>query len=330
VSDPLLEVRDLRTWFFQEDGLSRAVDGVSFSIAEGETVGLVGESGCGKSVTALSLLGLQPNPSGRVMQGSSVLWMGEELVGAAPARLREIRGQEVAMIFQDPSVSLDPVRSVRTQVAEAMVVHRRAHRKAALARADQLLAEVGFREVARVGRAYPHQLSGGMCQRVMIAMALACEPALLVADEPTTALDATTQAQILDLLARLRERHGTSMLLITHDLGVVAEMCDRVLVMYAGRIVETGLVQELLSDPRHPYTQGLLGSLPDARGGRGPLRPIEGRVPPSTAWPAGCRFRDRCPSAMPRCRTDPELTAPSEGRLVRCWLANGDVKEAWR
>jgi oligopeptide/dipeptide ABC transporter ATP-binding protein len=319
----LLEVRDLRTWFFREDGLSRAVDGVSFSIGEGETVGLVGESGCGKSVTALSLLGLQPAPSGRVMEGSSVRWKGEELVGADPARLRRIRGQEVAMIFQDPSVSLDPVRSVRTQVAEAMVVHGRARRQAALDRADQLLAEVGLPDVARVGRAYPHQLSGGMCQRVMIAMALACEPGLIVADEPTTALDATMQAQILDLLSYMRERHRMSLLLITHDLGVVAELCDRVLVMYAGQIVEAGFVEELLADPRHPYTLGLLGSLPDAEGGDRRLRPIDGKVPPSTAWPTGCRFRDRCPSAMPRCLTEPDLLVPSEGRLARCWLAEG-------
>ncbi len=321
MSDPLLEVRDLRTWFFRRDGLSRAVDGVSFDVAEGETVGIVGESGCGKSVTALSLLGLHPSPPGRVMEGSSVRLRGEELVGADPSRLREIRGRDVGMIFQEPAAALDPVRPVRVQVAEALVVHGRGSWRAALPRSDELLAEVGLGDVARVGRAYPHQLSGGMCQRAMIAMAVACEPALLIADEPTTALDATVQGQILDLLGGLRARRRMSMLLITHDLGVVAEMCDRVLVMYAGRIVETGTVDQLLDDPRHPYTVGLLDSLPDAGHAGGRLRPIGGSVPPSTAWPTGCRFRDRCPHAMPRCRSEPDLAVPGEGRHVRCWLA---------
>ncbi|HSM61271.1 MAG TPA: ABC transporter ATP-binding protein [Longimicrobiales bacterium] len=325
MSAPLLEVRDLRTWFFKEEGLARAVDGVSFEVGEGETVGIVGESGCGKSVTALSILGLHARPSGRILEGSSVRFRGEELVGAPEARLRRLRGGDISMVFQEPATSLNPVRRVGAQVAEALVVHGRSDRRAAGARTGELLAEVGLDDAQRIARAYPHQLSGGMCQRVMIAMALACEPALLVADEPTTSLDVTTQAQILDLLASLRARHGMSLLLITHDLGVIAEMCDRVLVMYAGQIVESGTADEVLRDARHPYTRGLLASVP-RRAGTGRLAPIPGVVPAASAWPGGCRFRDRCPSAMPECRREPPTVQLSAGRGVACWLEAEGVR----
>ena len=317
---PLLEVSDLRTWFFTDQGVAKAVDGVSFEVEEGETLGIVGESGCGKTVTSLSVLGLLPRPPARIMDGSSVRFRGEELVGAAEKRLRALRGNEVSMIFQEPMSSLNPVYSVGDQIAETLRLHKRLDRPAARAEAVRLLDEVGIPGAERRVDDYPHQLSGGMRQRVMIAMALSCEPKLLIADEPTTALDVTIQAQILELLADLRARRGMAVLLITHDLGVVAEVCDRVAVMYAGQIVETGSVHEIFADPRHPYTSGLLNSLPSVDDSGRRLNPIPGTVPSPTDWPDGCRFRDRCPLAGEGCEA-PQAVIELDGpdRTARCW-----------
>jgi peptide/nickel transport system ATP-binding protein len=326
----LLEVEDLRTYFETDLGEARAVDGVSFRVHEGETVALVGESGCGKSVTALSLLGLVPQPPGRVLQGSSVRLRGEELTTAAQARLRQVRGGEISMIFQEPMTSLNPVLTVGDQVKEAVLAHEGVtlgpgkRRSAEAGReAIEWLARVGIPEPERRYRYYPHQLSGGMRQRVMIAMALSTRPALLVADEPTTALDVTVQGQILDLLASLQEELGTAVLLITHDLGVVAQVADRVLVMYGGRIVEAAPVRELFSAAAHPYSEGLLQAVPDLEARRDRLAEIPGDVPRAVAWPKGCRFRPRCPYAWDRCFDEPSLTGiGSSGHLARCWLAD--------
>jgi len=330
---PLLSVTDLRTWFFTDRGVVRAVDGVSFEVNGGETLGIVGESGCGKTVTSLSLLGLLPRPPARIVDGSSIRLHGEELVGAAESRLRALRGNRVAMIFQEPMSSLNPVYPVGDQIGEPLRLHRGMGRKQARTEAVRLMREVGIPDPERRVDDYPHQLSGGMRQRVMIAMALSCEPSLLIADEPTTALDVTIQAQILELLADLRARHDMAVLLITHDLGVVAEVCDRVAVMYAGQLVESGTVEQIFTDAQHPYTKGLLGSLPsvDEPGGR--LAAIPGTVPSPLRWPAGCRFRERCAWAVSGCERPQELIALGEvppnrraevasGRAVRCWRAS--------
>jgi oligopeptide/dipeptide ABC transporter ATP-binding protein len=320
----LLEVRNLRTWFDSERGEVRAVDGVSFDVDAGETLGIVGESGCGKTVTALSLLGLVGRPAGRVVEGSSIRLRGEELVGAGAERLRAVRGAEIAMIFQEPAASLNPVYPVGDQIVEALRAHRGTSRKDARREAVRRLEEVGIPDPERRVDDYPHQLSGGMSQRVMIAMALACEPALLVADEPTTALDVTVQAQILRLLAEVKARHGMALILVTHDLAVVAEVCDRVAVMYAGRIVETGSVEEIFLHPAHPYTRALLDAIPEPGRSDGPLRGIAGSVPSPTSWPEGCRFRPRCPLAFDRCVQEPDaIPLGGPGRTARCWLAGG-------
>jgi peptide/nickel transport system ATP-binding protein/oligopeptide transport system ATP-binding protein len=301
VSDVLLSVKDLCTWFFTDQGVAKAVDGVSFEVREGETLGLVGESGCGKTVTSLSVLGLLPDPPARIMNGSSISFRGEELVGAAEPSLRALRGNEISMIFQEPMTSLNPVYTVGEQIGEALRLHRGLNRKAARAESAQLLREVGIPDPEARLDEFPHRMSGGMRQRVMIAMALSCGPRLLIADEPTTALDVTIQAQILDLLADLRERRGMAVLLITHDLGVVAEVCDRVLIMYAGQVVETGSVHEIFADPRHPYTKGLLESLPSLEQPGRRLKAIPGTVPDSIDWPIGCRFEQRCSLRAPGC-----------------------------
>ncbi len=323
MSEPLLAVEDLRTWFLTDRGPAKAVDGVSFSVWQGESVGIVGESGCGKTVTALSILGLLPKKSARIQDGSSIRFRGQELVGAPESRLRALRGDEVAMVFQEPEASLDPVYSVGDQIGETLRVHRGMSRRAALREAVRLLDEVGIPDASTRVHAYPHEMSGGMCQRVMIAIALACEPSILIADEPTTALDVTIQAQILGLLANVRRRRGMAVLLITHDLGVVAEACDRVVVMYAGQVVESGRVRDVFDHPCHPYTRGLLDSLPspDEPGRR--LVAIAGSVPSPTAWPDGCRFRPRCPRAFEGCLRMPDLVSPpaTAGRACRCWLA---------
>jgi oligopeptide/dipeptide ABC transporter ATP-binding protein len=322
MTDALLSVRDLRTWFHTDQGVAKAVDGVSFDVHPGETLGIVGESGCGKTVTSLSILQLLPQPPAKIESGSSIRFVGEELLGVGEKRMRALRGNEIAMIFQEPMSSLNPVYTVGDQIGEALRLHRRMDRKAARAEAIRLLAEVGIPEPDRRVDEYPHQLSGGMRQRVMIAMSLSCEPKLLIADEPTTALDVTIQAQILDLLATLRAKHGMAVLLITHDLGVVAEVCDRVVVMYAGQVVETGTVHEIFAEPTHPYTRGLLGSLPsvDEPGRR--LESIPGTVPNPTAWPTGCRFRERCAAAGEGCDVAQELVSlVGDDRAVRCWRA---------
>jgi peptide/nickel transport system ATP-binding protein/oligopeptide transport system ATP-binding protein len=318
----VLSVRDLRAWFFTDQGVAKAVDGVSFDVGAGETLGIVGESGCGKTVTALSIMGLLPQPPARVVEGSSVRLAGEELVGAPEARVRALRGNESSMVFQEPMSSLNPVYTVGDQIGETLRLHRRMDRRAAREATIALVDEVGIPDATRRVDEYPHQLSGGMRQRVMIAMAIACAPKLLIADEPTTALDVTIQAQILELLAGLRRTHGMAVLLITHDLGVVAEVCDRVVVMYAGQVVETGSVEDIFARPAHPYTRGLLGSLPslEARGRR--LTSIPGAVPSPLHWPVGCRFRARCSLAGPGCEATQELMpVGANGRTARCWRA---------
>ncbi len=328
--ETLLEVRDLRTYFHTRAGTARAVDGVSLRVERGESLGLVGESGCGKTMTALSVMALVPSPPGEVLPGSSIRFKGEELVGAAEARLRRMRGNEVSMIFQEPMTSLNPVHSVGSQVVEALRLHRGLRGREAAAAAVELFAEVRLPDPeVRFGE-YPHQLSGGMRQRVMIAMALSCKPQLLIADEPTTALDVTTQAQILDLLSDLRQRRSMAVLLISHDLGVVSAFCDRVSVMYAGQIVEEGSAEEVFHHPRHPYTQGLLASLPGrhSRGTRLPV--IPGVAPSPTLWPHGCRFHERCPLVMDRCAKDAPDLLPVAGsdRTARCWLESPESAAA--
>jgi len=325
---PLLTVENLHTWFSTDAGVARAVDGVSFHIEEGETLGLVGESGCGKTVTSRSVMGLIPAPPGKILPESSIRFLDEQLVGAPEDRLRQIRGNDISMIFQEPMTSLNPVFTVGAQIEEALRLHRGLKKAGAREVGVQLLKEVGIPEADRRYDEYPHQLSGGMRQRVMIAMALSCEPRLLIADEPTAALDVTIQAQILELLARLQKSHRMAVLLITHDLGVVAEVCDRVCVMYAGKVVETGSVEEIFEQPKHPYTQGLLASLPDVGAPGAQLTPIPGVVPSPTHWPEGCRFADRCPHAWDHCRAEPPPLEPLEpgsdrgtDRASRCWLA---------
>jgi len=324
---PLLEVTDLRTYFTTDAGVARAVDGVSLHVGTGETLGIVGESGCGKTVTALSILGLIPSPPGEIMAGSSIRFNDEELLEVKPARLREIRGNKISMIFQEPMTSLNPVFTVGHQIEEVLRLHRGLSKREARAAGVALLAEVGIPEPDQRYDAYPHQMSGGMLQRVMIAIALSCEPRLLIADEPTTALDVTIQAQILDLLVELQRARGMALLLITHDLGVIAEVCDRVVVMYGGQIVETGTTEEILTRPQHPYTQGLLASLPGIGDRDVRLNPIPGTVPSAVDWPDGCRFRDRCSFAWERCAESAPDLLPVDGRSsrsARCWLLDPD------
>jgi len=326
---PLLAVRALRTTFETDAGLAVAVDGVSFDVGAGEAVGLVGESGCGKSVTALSLLRLV-RPPGAIDTGSEIRFDGGDLLALDADAIRRVRGARISMIFQEPMTALNPVHPVGDQVAEVVRAHGGGARDAR-ERAVEMLRLTGIPDPAVRARQYPHQLSGGMRQRVMIAMALVMHPALVIADEPTTALDVTVQAQILDLLADLRARLGTALLLITHDLGVIAESTSRVIVMYAGEIVEEAPVTALFAAPHHPYTRGLMAAIPrldDARaadgGARRPrLADIPGSVPPATAWPAGCRFRARCASAWDRCAAEhPPLYRVGERHVSRCHLAD--------
>jgi oligopeptide/dipeptide ABC transporter ATP-binding protein len=318
----LLTVSDLRTYFYTSAGVARAVDGVSFSIASGETLGIVGESGCGKSVTALSILRLIQQP-GRIEPGSTINFEGQELLQLDDAGIRRIRGNRIAMIFQEPMTALNPVFSVGDQIAEVVRVHANAPRRAAWDRAVEMLTTVGIPAPAERARQYPHQHSGGMRQRVLIAMALVMHPALVIADEPTTALDVTIQAQILELLADLQQRLGTSIAMITHDLGVIAEVASRVVVMYGGEVVEEARVETLFSEPHHPYTEGLLHAMPRVGRRRERLAVIPGNVPPPTAWPTGCRFRDRCPYAWDRCAAEhPPLYQIGVGHVSRCHLAD--------
>jgi oligopeptide/dipeptide ABC transporter ATP-binding protein len=307
--EPLLRISNLSVHFRTRVGLVRAVDGASYDVRHGETLAVVGESGCGKSVTALAVLGLLPRPPAEIPNGE-IVFEGVDLLALAPERLRAIRGDRISMIFQEPMTSLNPVFTIGDQVMEGLVLHRGLDASAARREATRLLELVRMPAPAQRLEEYPHQLSGGMRQRVMIAMALACRPKLLIADEPTTALDVTVQAQILELLAELQRELGMSIVLITHDLGVVAETAARVVVMYAGTVVERASVLSLFARPRHPYTAGLFLSLPSLEHAAGTLRPIEGSVPDPANLPHGCRFHPRCPFAMPVCRErEPALSA---------------------
>ena len=320
MSDVLLDIRGLSVHFFTPEGIGRAVEAVNLSIAPGETLGLVGESGCGKSVTTLAVVGLVPSPPGRVVAGE-IRFLGRDLLQADPETLRRIRGREIGMIFQEPMTALNPVLTIGRQVAEPLVTHLGKSRTDALLQAARWLDRVRIPSAKKRLSCYPHELSGGMRQRVMIAMAMICRPRLLVADEPTTALDVTLQRQVLSLMAELKSEMHTAMLLITHDLGVVAQTAARVAVMYAGRVVETADVNPLFADPLHPYTQGLLRSMPLLGAGRGRLHEIRGTVPAATAPVSGCPFAERCPSVFGRCRNQaPHLAAAGPGRQVSCWL----------
>jgi len=317
----LLDVRALKTFFQVEGGEFPAVDGISFSIDPGRTLGIVGESGCGKSVTALSIMGLVPRPPGRIA-GGEILFDGVDLLQLSAAALRELRGNRISMIFQEPMTSLNPVLTVGEQITEGILRHRTMSRDAAKELAIEMLRMVHISSPEERFGDYPHRLSGGMRQRVMVAMALACKPKLLIADEPTTALDVTIQAQILDLMRTLREETGTAIILITHDLGVVAELADDVAVMYAGRIVERATVAALFAEPQHPYTVGLLGSIPRLDIEQDRLAAIEGQVPNPLAPVTGCRFHPRCPFVIERCRhEDPPLIDLGNGHESACWRA---------
>jgi peptide/nickel transport system ATP-binding protein len=321
MADALLRVDDLRTQFFTLDGVTRAVDGVSLSVQAGETVGIVGESGCGKSVTALSIMRLLPAKLGRVVSGT-IRFDGQDLLALSEGEMRDIRGNRIAMIFQEPMTSLNPVLMIGDQIAEAVMIHQKKGRSDALAHAIEMLRLVRIPDAERRVRDYPHQFSGGMRQRVMIAMALCCNPRLLIADEPTTALDVTIQAQILKLMLELKGRFGAAVMLITHDLGVVAETCQRVIVMYAGRKVEEAPVLELFDRPMHPYTRGLMASIPRRRtqkSGRR-LQEIPGIVPSLRDPIPGCPFEPRCGFATDRCRSEaPPLAERAPGHWAACW-----------
>ena len=317
----LLEVRDLRTLFSTDEGDFFAVDGVSFAVEAGKTLGVVGESGCGKSVTSLSIMGLVPSPPGRIASGS-IRFEGRELVGAPAQTMQDLRGNGIAMIFQEPMSSLNPVFTIGEQIVEGLLRHRKISRAQATERAIEMLRKVRIPAPEQRFHEHPHKLSGGMRQRAMIAMALACEPRLLIADEPTTALDVTIQAQILELMRTLQRETGTAIVLITHDLGVVAEVADDVVVMYAGRLVEQAPVQALFEAPQHPYTIGLLGSIPRLDAQRSRLASIEGQVPSPLRRSAGCSFAERCPFADARCRAEaPGLREVGARHQSACWKA---------
>ncbi len=322
VSDPVLQIIGLETQFRTRRGVVKAVDGLDLDLHAGETFGLVGESGCGKSVTALSILRLLPKPAGRIAAGR-ILFNGRDLAAASESEIRRIRGNRISMIFQEPMTSLNPVYTIGFQIEEVLRRHRGMDRAAARAEAAHLLGLVGMPEPAARRDDYPHQLSGGMRQRAMIAMALACRPALMIADEPTTALDVTIQAQILDLIARLKEEIGMAVLLITHDLGVVAEICRNVAVMYAGRIVELATVDEIFSRPAHPYTVGLFNSLPRVGCREGALTPIPGAVPSLADLPSGCAFQERCFRRHAVCGEEPPWREIAPGHHARCWKPLG-------
>ena len=316
----LLEVRNLVTHFFTQDGVVKAVDGVSYSIEEGEVLGVVGESGCGKSVHALSIMRLVANPPGRII-GGEILFEGEDLLKLDDSEMRHIRGNRIAMVFQEPMTSLNPVLTIGRQITETLELHQNMGKQQAKERASELLQTVGIPDAERRLGDYPHQFSGGMRQRVMIAMALSCTPKLIIADEPTTALDVTIQAQILELMQGLAETYGTAMIIITHNLGVVARYAKRVVVMYAGKIVEAGTAEQIYGDPKHPYTLALLKSVPrlDASE-RVRLAPIEGLPPDLIDLPAGCSFAPRCKFAYDKCLTDtPELLETEDNHLSACW-----------
>ncbi len=315
---PLLEIKGLKTHFFTEDGTVKAVDGVSFSIGHGKTLGVVGESGCGKSITAMSTMRLIERP-GKILAGE-ILIDGRDLLKLSDQQMRDVRGNSISMIFQEPMTSLNPVFTCGDQISEAVAVHGAVTKKEAQNRAIDMLKQVGIPDPKRRASQYPHELSGGMRQRIMIAMALSTNPELLIADEPTTALDVTIQAQILELMKGLREKNRMAIMLITHDLGVVAEMADDVVVMYAGKVVEKADVGTIFGSPHHPYTRGLLASIPRLGERRKRLEVIQGVVPNPLNLPAGCLFKRRCPYAMPVCDNEPPLQEVSPGHLSRCWL----------
>lgn len=323
----VLEVNNLKTQFFTRAGIVYAVDGVTFHVGEGETLGIVGESGCGKSVTATSIMRLIPQPPGRIVDGEILLNNGSsvaDLVSSSESDMRRIRGNEIAMIFQDPMTSLNPVLTIGDQLTEPLLLHLGLSKREAETRAIELLKRVGIPAAEDRLGAYPHQFSGGMRQRVMIAMALACNPKLLIADEPTTALDVTIQAQILDLMLQLNRDVGTAIVLITHDLGVVAEVCERVVVMYAGQIVESGSADVIFNYPQHPYTIGLLNSVPQiGERVKDTLVPVPGLPPDLLEPPSGCRFRPRCRFRQEKCEESPPLGEVAPGQLARCWFPQG-------
>lgn len=315
----LLEIKNLRTYFYTEEGTVKAVDGLDLTLHEGETLAVVGESGCGKSVTSLSVLRLIPSPPGKIESGE-ILFRGEDILKKTEKEMRKIRGNEISMIFQEPLTSLNPVFTVGHQISESLILHRGMNKKSAHAEAIRLLGLVGLPNPEKTVNDYPHQLSGGMRQRVMIAMALSCQPSILIADEPTTALDVTIQAQILRLLAKLKEQINTAVILITHDLGIVAQVAQNVVVMYAGEAVEYSDVASIFEKPLHPYTEGLLKSIPVIGEKRERLYSIEGMVPSQKNYPKGCRFAPRCEYATEHCHVEkPELVGMPDGRRVRCW-----------
>lgn len=323
--DELMRVENLKTYFYTEDGVVKAVDGISIKLNRGETLGIVGESGCGKSVTSLSIMRLISQP-GQIEEGAIYL-RGLEVANLSEEQMRHIRGNRMSMIFQQPTSCLNPVFRVGDQISESLIIHRGYNRQQARQRAIELLTMVGIPSAKTRIDSYPHEMSGGMCQRVMIAMALSCEPELLIADEPTTALDVTIQAQILELMRDLKERYDTGIILITHDLGVVAEMADNVVVMYAGEIVEESPVNDLFEAPKHPYTQGLLASIPVLGEVKDKLAVIPGSVPSLRNLPPGCRFAGRCPHVMDICREKkPDLIKIAENRTARCWLYADEAK----
>ena len=319
----LLEVKDLKTHFFTQEGVVKAVDGVSYDVQEGETLGLVGESGCGKSVSALSIMRLIPNPPGRIV-GGEILFDGKDLLKLHDRDMRKVRGKQISIVFQEPMTSLNPVLSIERQLTEALELHFGMNKKAARGEAVRRLEQVGIPDPERRIKQYPHQFSGGMRQRVMIAIALSCDPKLIIADEPTTALDVTIQAQILELMKGLSKEHGVSLIVITHNLGVVARYADRVNIMYAGKIIERGSAREIYGNPRHPYTLGLLNSVPRLDLPRKEkLDPIEGQPPDLTNLPVGCAFRARCRYAIDRCAEEsPPLMSVDDGHLSACFVAD--------
>lgn len=317
----ILDVKDLQTSFFTDNGEIPAVDHVDFHIREGEVLGIVGESGCGKSVTSLSVMGLVPKPPGKIV-GGEILFEDDDLLKKSEKKMQKIRGNEIAMIFQEPMTSLNPLFTIGNQMTESMLIHNKKWSKKQIhKKAVEMLQLVGLPRSEEIMKEYPHQLSGGMRQRVMIAMALVCDPKVLIADEPTTALDVTTQAQILKLIRQLNEKLNTAVMLITHDLGVVAETCERVVVMYAGQVIEEGPVDKIFQNPEHPYTQGLIKSVPDVRKKESRLHSIPGNVPLPGTIQQGCKFRDRCAFAFDRCfNEDPSLYQTSNNQKTRCFL----------
>lgn len=318
MSEKILQVKGLKTYFYTEDGVVPAVDGVDFEVAMGETLGIVGESGCGKSVTSLSVMRLIPSPPGKIVEGE-IIFKGKNLVALSEEDMRKIRGNDISMIFQEPMTSLNPVYTIGDQISEVLRLHQGMNKEEALKKSVEMLSLVGIPSPEQRVHEYPHQLSGGMRQRVMIAMALACNPELLIADEPTTALDVTIQAQILELMKELKEKLGTAIMLITHDLGVIAEVAENVLVMYAGKVVEYADVKSIFKDPKHPYTKGLLNSIPKLNESREKLDTIEGVVPSPYNMPEGCRFHPRCKEAREICRCKAPELVEYQGHKVRCF-----------